>query len=372
MSIDSETESYLNECRLVLPESSPDITLVHGFDGYGDRVRTMVNTRESQTQYERMDSLETLGERINNSAELENSCSIEWVNEDTRAGGHTSHLGRAFDKLGFESKLIGTYGSPPESVFTDELSGCTMHSVGEPSYTDAVEFDDGRLMLNEIGTMASLDWDGLCERISVETLATELKGAAALSMGYWSTMPFLPSIWRGLCEELWPMLTDPPEQVFVDPADVRRISTNQLQGGIDALSQLDDTVPVTISANRVETGVLSDLGDETQTDLEDQARQAREVLGVTTFVSHTVDHAILVDDSGSARARTPRVSKPALTTSAGDHFNTGFLLGQVLGLDGGPSVVLGNAVANWFVRNGTPPAYNNLLSFLSRFDTYFK
>jgi len=319
-----------------------------------------------------MESLVTLADRIKNSVEPGNSCSIEWIKKDARAGGHTSHLGRAFYQLGFEPTLIGTYGKPPKSIFTEELDDCTLCSLGDPSHTDAVEFKDGKLMLNDMRSLTSVNWDLVCEQISVKTLAEKIDGPATLSTGYWATMPFLPSIWHGLTNQMWPLLNDPPRLIFIHPADIRRLSKDRLRVGIESLSTLNDTVPVTISANRAETKAFASLGGKTGSGMREQALTAKEILDVNQFVTHTSDRALLIEDDQISKVKTPVVEEPTLTTSAGDQFNVGFLLGQILAVDGPPSLVLGNALANWFVRYGTPPTYDELVDFLSTFDELFK
>jgi hypothetical protein len=371
MGIDPETRQYVCECQTDFPSTVPEERVVHGFDGYVDRVRTMVESRAGPDDYAEMDSLATLEERISESVALNNSCSIEWQECAKRAGGHTSHLGRAFAELGFESVVVGTYGSPPKSIFERELSGCSLVSVGSPSYSDAIEFNDGKFMLNEIGSMETLDWKTLCERVDLEWFAEQLESAAVLSIGYWSTMPFIPSIWDGLSREMFPSLSNPPETIFIDPADVRRMSTDRLRDGLESLRRLEDVARVTVSTNRRETEVLASLAGETGRDLETTARQAREALGISRYFAHTRDRALVVTDETVARAQTPVVAEPELTTSAGDHFNAGAILGDVLEVSDGASLVLGNVVANWFVRNGSPPSFAELRTFLTEFDTYF-
>lgn len=372
MKLDSETSGYLKECRADLPSTAPDERVVHGFDGYVDRVRTMVESRSGPSDYDEMTTLATLEQRIAESVDRNNSCSIEWMTNSKRAGGHTSHLGRAFSRIGFDSTVIGTYGSPPKSIFERELGDCALVSVGSPSYSDAVEYNDGKFMLNEIGSMETLDWDTLREHVDGEWLVDRLESASVLSVGYWSTMPFLPSIWDGLSSDVFPSLSNPPETVFIDPADVRRMSTDRIRNGLDALRRLDDAVPVTISTNRRETEVLASIAGEHGDDLETTARQARDTLGVSRYFAHTVDRAVVVTDASVAKARTPVVDEPELTASAGDHFNAGAILGDVLDLSDGASLMLGNVVANWFVRNGSPPNYEELRSFLDEFDTHFE
>lgn len=372
MKLDSETKRYLEKCRTDFPSAPPDRRLVHGFDGYVDRVRTMVEARSGPSDYDEMEYLATLEQRIAESVELNNSCSIEWITNSKRAGGHTSHLGRAFSKLGFDSTVIGTYGSPPKSTFERELGGCSLFSVGSPSYSDAVEFNDGKFMLNEIGSMETLDWNTLCDHVGREWIVDRLESASVLSIGYWSTMPFLPSIWDGLSRDVWPSLSNPPDTVFIDPADVRRMSTDRIRNGLDALQRLDDVVPVTVSTNRRETEVLASITGKQEDSFETIARQARDTLGVSRYFAHTVDRAFVVTDESVAKARTPVVAEPELTASAGDHFNAGAILGDVLELSDTVSLMLGSVLANWFVRNGSPPSYEELRGFLDEFDTHFE
>lgn len=372
MGIDVETKTYLDECRTGFPSAPPDKRVVHGFDGYIDRVREMIEFRSGPEEFETMDSLATLEHRISESATRNNSCSIEWTKQAKRAGGHTSHMGRAFSALGFSSTVIGTYGSPPGPIFERELGSCDLISVGSPSYSDAVEFNDGKLMLNEIGSMKTLDWNELQNRVGSDRLAELIDGAAALSIGYWSTIPFLPGIWDGLSQDVWPSLSNPPETVFIDPADVRRMSMCRLKSGLESLQRLDERAPVTVSTNRKETEVLASVSENGGTDLATAAKRARNELGVSRYFAHTVDRAVVVTDGTTAHARTPQVTEPELMTSAGDHFNVGAILGDLLGLSVTSSLILGNVAANWFVRNGSPPSFGELHEFLDEFGRYFR
>ena len=372
MGIDTVTERHLRNCCNELPANPPEKRTVHGFDGYIDRVRIMVESRTGPNDFQRMRSLATLEQRIGESVALNNSCSIEWEERDQRAGGHTSHLGRAFATLGFDPTVVGTYGTPPEAIFEQELTGCSLVSIGSPSYSDAVEFNDGKFMINEIGSMETLDWETLHNHVDLSSLIKIIDGADALSTGYWSTMPFLSSIWDGLRTDIWPSLSNPPKMVFVDPADVRRMSDKRIKRGLRPLKQLNNRIQVTVSANRRETGVLASLSGDDGNDFKTVAQQAKDVLEVSRYLAHTVDRSILVTDDITTVAQTPRVAEPELTASAGDHFNAGFILGDILGLSDTASLMLGNVVANWFVRHGRPPEYDELLDFLDEFEAYFE
>jgi len=57
----------------------------------------------------------------------------------------------------------------------DFASRAHLHSIGQPGFTDAVEFEDGKLMLGKHESLRGISWDSVLERIPLP----ELKGLAA-------------------------------------------------------------------------------------------------------------------------------------------------------------------------------------------------
>lgn len=372
MPANEETQQLLRECRRSLPADIDREKAVFGFDGVVDRVRSVVDTRAGPDEYETMETMGEFSDRIDRSAGLNTSLSIEWRNRGKRAGGHTSHLGRAMERLGCKPTVIGTFGDPPVETFTKEYDRAEIISLGEAPTTDAVEFNDGKVLLSDSGVLASLDWDQICETVGLNTLASRVDRTRVLGIGYWATVLQMPSILEGLREDLWPRLRDPPGRVLFDPADIRRLSERTLEDGVDALDELDDTVPVTVSSNRAETLRIAGLfGNDQDASLLDTARVAREGLGVSKFVTHTVSEAVSVTAEEDYRIEIPREEEPELTTSAGDHFNAGLALGHMADLGDGQQLIAGSAVAGYFVRNGEPPTYDDLLAFLDRYEDLF-
>ncbi|ELZ80931.1 hypothetical protein C453_18380 [Haloferax elongans ATCC BAA-1513] len=364
---DEATRQAVDSCRDELPETVDGGRVVFGFDGYIDRVREFVSERQSATAYERLPTLSAFAERVNDSVEAESSLTFEWIQDGVRTGGHTSHLTRAFGEFGYDPAIVGCLGDPPEDPFVDEFGEFPLETLGDPGYTDAVEFDDGKLMLSEIGGSMTLDWADIETKVGRDRLAELVDGTELLGIGYWSEMPELPDVVRGLREDLWPTLSSPPETLLLDPGDLRKREPAVVAAGIDRVSSLDDAVDVVVSANRYETRYLAQLAGVEETDFETEARAAFDHLGVSRFVGHGIDAAHLVDEKEAVSVQVPRTDDPVLTTSSGDHFNAGLALGHVLGLSKASTLVVGNAVAGHFVRNGTPPTYDEIRSFVSEY-----
>lgn len=363
-----ETRAAVAACRDHLPPEPSGGTVVFGFDGYVDNVRVAGRSGTEGTR-ERIRTLAAFGDEIVSSAADNSSLSISWDRKGRRTGGHVSHLARVYQELGFAPTMLGMCGDPLLEIFEEEFTDSTIYSLGDPGITDAIEFDDGKLMLMESGGAATLDWETLRSRVGVETLVDELDGARLLGIGYWAMIPALPEILDELRETVFPALSSPPEHVLLDPANVRELDRAKLEEIVAATRRLDEVVDVTVSANRAETKVLaSDRGGDS---LAADARDAFDRLGVERFVGHSVTESVVVTDEGSTNVAVEPVESPELTTSAGDHFNAGFALGLIEDLPDEASVVLGNALAREFVRTGETPSYADVASAVASYDVQF-
>ncbi|EMA21337.1 hypothetical protein [Haloarcula amylolytica] len=368
--MDEETRRAVAAADEALPDSDalPGAIdagrVVFGFDGYLDRVREVVADRIDPESHERLATLEGFGDRIDRSVAADSSLSFEWLQQGSRTGGHTSHLARAFGGWSFDPVMVGMYGDPVHDAFKGEFGEYDLHSLGEPGVTDAVEFDDGKLMLTEIGDTMSLDWAELDAAFGHDRLAGKLDGASLLGTGYWSETPDLPTIFDGL-RDLWGDIDDPPETVLVDPGDVRKLDGDRLRAGREAIGRLDEVTDVVVTSNRAETGVLANAyAGEAERSFTEDAEAVFAALEPTWFVGHGVERSVVVSPDGTESVAVPAVSNPELTTSSGDHFNAGLGLALIAGLPPAAAVVVGNAVAGYFVRTADQPSLTDVRAFV--------
>lgn len=365
-------ERAATRCQEQFPDDPVDEELVFGIDGIVDTVREVIDERRGTAAYQPVTQLTSIRDRIDASVELESSATFEWVATSTRTGGHVCHLSRALGGLGYRPRMIGTFGDPVQSIFQREFDDYPMVSIGDPGRTDAVEFNDGKLLLTESGDYRTLDWETLRDRIGVDRLAEHVDGAALLSLGYWTIIPSLPDVLQGIRRDLWPRLSSPPDRIFLDPGDVRNTAESDIETGVNAISALDDVVPTTVSANRSETAVFASHFADAGDDLERSVTVAREGLDVTRFVGHGVERAATATRSATTAVPVPRVADPELTTSAGDHFNAGLLVGLLASMDEDAALVVANALAGWFVRTGEAPNWTQLRSFVESYAQRFE
>lgn len=370
--VPEETRAAVEVCRGELPSEFPGGDMVFGFDGVVDTVRIPVDERHSPDSFDRLSTLKALRDRLDEAIAAESSLLLKWESEGQRTGGHACHLSRVFNRLGADTTLVGTYGRPPQEPFATEFTESKICSLGTPGYCDAVEFDDGKLMLTETSDAAELDWKTLKDRIDPETLAEHLDGADILGVGYWTVTTALPELVAKIVEDTWDLQESPPEQVFFDPGDVNNLSEETVRRGASKLARTTETVPVTVSANRSETeGLVSVLNSPVADSLYENAERALEGLGVDRFVAHSPSLSVTAVPTETVGVRVPTVENPAMTTSAGDHFNAGYLLGRLAGLSPGATTVVANALAVEFVRTGSPPDYEAVQSAVDSYLDWF-
>jgi sugar/nucleoside kinase (ribokinase family) len=89
--------------------------------------------------------------------------------------------------------------------------------------------------------------------------------------------------------------------------------------------------------------------------LEIQAR-----IAVETLVVHPVTYALAVTDGIVSVVEGPKVRKPLITTGAGDHFNSGFCVGKLLGLTDSESLLTGVTTSGFYVGNAKTPGIPDL------------
>lgn len=349
-------------------QAAPDSTIVLGFDGFVDIIHEMVDNRHSADEYDRIESLQSLGERILSSADQNSSQTIEWVPKSTGPGGFTVHCAKALRALNTDVELIGTFGQPIGDPFVSSFSQECLWSVGEPTETHAIEFGDAKLILINSRTQLVLGWSHLVERLGSDELVAAVDGCDVLGIGTWGKIPNSPSIWHGLCDYVFPCLEDPPADLLLDVGNVRMLDGQAIIDGAERLQKLNATVPVTVSANRGETNHLAaQLFGQKPTSFHEAAVTARNALGVSRFIGHNDSRVVLATSAGATHISTPVVDDPAMLLSAGDKFNAGIIHGLSVGLRSQALLYAGDAVAGFFVKHGRVPTLDEVQAHLDAY-----
>src|SRR5690606_23040204 len=134
-----------------------------GFDGFVDEIVEAVDRRHSFAEYTRMTRMEQFGQRVLQAAGL--STNIELVPKAIKLGGNGPIMANALVKCGTSVTYMGSLGVPNvHPVFAELVDGCSqVYAIAEPGHTDAVEFDDGKIMLGKMEGLHAVTWEALQE-----------------------------------------------------------------------------------------------------------------------------------------------------------------------------------------------------------------
>ncbi|OUM99704.1 MAG: hypothetical protein BAA04_00580 [Firmicutes bacterium ZCTH02-B6] len=349
----------------------PDqLRAVIGLDGFVDEILWVVDRRTDVHNFTTVATIADLAKRIAAAAGF--STNMELVPHTIKLGGNGPIMALALAKSGAAVTCIGTLGLPqPLPVFDELAQLAELISVANPGRTQALEFQDGKLMLGRLENLYGLSWESLLEHVPVARWV-ELCGRAQLfAMNNWTMIPAMTDIWRGFLADVAPQLPAGQRRIaFFDLADPQKRSEEELRAALEVLGGFRPYFTTYLGLNRKEAAEVGRaLGVASQTEpgapLEEATRAIAAALDVDGVIIHPTDRASACVGGEYVEVEGPYTPTPKLTTGAGDNFNAGCCLGLALGLDIQDALALGVGTSGWYVRHGASPSFPELLKFLA-------
>ncbi|MEI8235438.1 MAG: PfkB family carbohydrate kinase [Verrucomicrobiota bacterium] len=339
-----------------------------GFDGFVDTIIHVVAQRESATQYTRMGAMGEFGKRIQAAAGL--SANFEFVKQMVKLGGNGPIMANALGSYGTPVTYVGNLGSPAiHPVFADFASRARVISIAEPGYTDAIEFEDGKLMCGKHESLREVTWANLLKHIPEEDVIALFEESSLIALVNWTMLPAMSAIWQKIQSRVAPKLTGKARWLFLDLADPAKRTPEDIAGALALISKFQKHFRVILGLNLQESRQIGNvLGLPSPDDSPDQvtahAAAILDRLQIDTVVVHPTAFAAAADASGATHVAGPFTAKPKITTGAGDHFNAGFCIGRLLGCDLAGSLQVGVATSGYYVRQAKSPRLEDLKRFL--------
>jgi len=346
-----------------------------GFDGYVDSLYSLVQSRMSAKKWTRMESMKSFGELLIDVAG--SSANIERVLKKRIFGGFAPNTCRALNAFGVKIYLIAALGHPKLNEFYYQLPEVESISVSNPGETLGLEFDDGKVMITDFTPILNIDWKTLMDNVKLGKLVKIIEASDIMGFGHWALLPNLNDIWQHFLDELFPSISNLKEKIFfVDIADIRKRSRQDLLDLIKILQKIDQLVPVMLSANDLEACFLSKVLDnvktfaqyqENSTDYIDGGKRLNTEMNLSYLVIHSPHFATISTVEDHYWITEGFTSKPKFTVGAGDYFHSGTVLGLSCSLTPPEAILMGNALTAIFVRTGNSPNFNQLSQFISRY-----
>ncbi|MDH3584173.1 MAG: PfkB family carbohydrate kinase [Phycisphaerae bacterium] len=348
--------------------------VVIGFDGFVDSIIDVVDKRHDLQNYERVKTIDQLGHKFIEAGGK--SSNYELVTKLEKLGGNGPIMANAMTRTGFAVTYLGALGHPAlHPVFQAFAERARCESFSEPGYTDALEFDDGKIMLGKHSGLKDVNAQRMVEVVGEAKLREILGGCRLLGMVNWTMLTNVDGIWAYLIEKVLPDLPDPPEgrrTVFVDLTDPEKRTAEDLAGALDRCRQFQSVCDVVCGYNLKEAVQVAEVlglevSDDPESKIELMAKAIRKLLNVRGVVIHPRGGAAAAIDTAqgvqSAVFSGPLVKVPKLSTGAGDNFNAGFCLGMLAGLPVEQILCVGTATSGYYVRNAASPTLDQLADF---------
>ena len=341
-----------------------------GLDGFVDEIIHVVDKRIDFESYTRVETIAQLAERIGRAAGL--STNIELIPKQVKLGGNGPIMANALRSYGAQVTYVGCLGSPDiHQVFRELADACDTYSICEPGHTDALEFTDGKLMLGKIEVLKEVNWENITAKLPPEKMVEILSRSQLISMVNWTMIPYMNDIWETMLDDVLPKLDSPEKPLaFFDLADPEKRSKEDIASAMELIQRFEKYCRVILGLNRKEASEIADVLGLTLSDkpenvsLEEITTAIAERLDLFCLVVHPVTEAGTVVGGQFYHVEGPYTSNPRLTTGAGDNFNAGFCLGQLLGLAPQQCLVTGTGTSGFYVRNMRSPRFSELMDFL--------
>ncbi len=340
-----------------------------GLDGFVDEIIAVVDKRHATGSFDPVRSIGQFGKKIN--AAVGQSSNYELVVKLRKLGGNGPIMANALAAIGMDVTYIGNLGFPTlDPVFQELADRAHVISIGEPGHTDALEFDDGKLMFGKHATLNDVNWDNLMSRVGPEKLKDLVGQSRLVGMLNWTMLPNMSRIWAHLLKEVIPHIDRHGRKLFVDLCDPEKRTQDDILDALRLLTRFQDQVDVILGLNLKESIEIADVlglpgAAKAESAIEENARAIREKLNLSCVVIHPRHGAAAAMEDHSAKFTGPFVSVPKISTGAGDHFNAGFCLGSVLGMKVEECLCAGVATSGYYVRTAQSPTGSQLAEFVA-------
>jgi hypothetical protein len=336
--------------------------LLIGFDGFIDEIIHVVDQREDHNNYTRINTITGFSERIAEAAGL--SSNIELVSQQVKLGGNGPIMANTLKYQDHDIIYIGCLGETEiHPIFHNFTSGLKeVYSLGNPGHTDALEFNDGKIMLGRLTALADVNWQKLLDKIPYDKLSEMISSRALIAITNWTMLPGLTSIMKGINGILRELTVSPV--IFIDLADPQKRTTADITEVLQTISDLEENTRVILGLNKRESAAIAEILTIKEELITARAAALRNELDLSAVVIHPTDGAAVATHDTAEWIDGPYTTQPLITTGAGDNFNAGFCNGWLCGMTAEQCLVMGVATSGFYVRKGFPPNREELINFM--------
>ncbi len=361
------TTQFRESCAAALEAAAdriPHLSAFLGLDGFVDEIIEVVDERQDAQAYSRIPTIGALAERL--AAAAGRSTNVELVTKRTKLGGNGPIMANALAAFGVRVTYLGALGYPTmHPVFEELAKHAEVHTIADPGRTDALEFEDGKVLLGKMFPLAEVSWENINRHGKRGLVERHMNEASLLGFVNWTMLPCMSDIWEAMQREICPRLGGTGRWMFFDLADPEKRPLIERQRAVELIIAFQKHYECILGLNEKEAFEVAEvLGlsgyHHSRVDLQSLTAAIRKAVPINTVVVHPTRHALACSGGPVDDVDGPYVAKPLLTTGAGDHFNSGFVLAKMLGLTNGQALLCGVSASGFYVRTGRSPSVRDV------------
>lgn len=341
-----------------------------GIDAFIDKIVRVVHSKDDKNNYTFFNDIAQFGNHL--VTKSGKSCGIEICERFTKLGGNAPIMADAISTLGVKTNCVCALGYPTvDPIFTNLPENCSLFTIGNPGYTTALEFNDGKIMLSQRDYLHKIDWTYLKDMLGIEKIKEFFSSSNLIGLVNWNGMIHFNKIFRGILQEvLYGTSPNKDRIVFFDMADFSERTREDICEAVELINEFNTYNRVVFGLNENEAILLYNAlfpGKELMV-IKDLGQYLFDNLRVDSLVIHTLTDSLAWDKDNFAEAPSLFVRKPLLSTGGGDNFNAGLCLGLLMGLDLPGSLYCANGTSGFYVRNAKSPTIDDLIRTLENWD----
>ena len=334
-----------------------------GLDGFVDKITVPVKKRTGPlTAFTPYITLTDLGQTI--AAASSTNLNLELYPKLEKMGGNGPLFANTLANLGVSVKYVGTLGNPIHPVFKNFCNNVQAISLGNYGETDAIECQDGKLILGKTHALDSITFENLIAHVPLDALIQDYSEASLISWQNWTMTMHMTDILENILKNIWNKIKNRPDRIcFFDLADPAKRTENDVLCLLKRLPYFKNKAKVLLGANRSEIqhiGRLLGINFNATIPMHDKnylnlVAHACQKLNIDGLIVHCRDGAVASINNQTAFAPPMKAKRLTCLTGSGDHFNGGFLSGLLMNLSLEQSLVLAHITSVLYIETGESP-----------------
>jgi hypothetical protein len=362
---------YINDLVKELEKANENLIekkIFVGFDGYIDKIQKAVKIRTKES-VEYYPTLKEFAERLDKAAGK--SGQVELVTQEIKIGGNAPIMSNALGALGVHSVCLGNAGHPLKHPEFNKLhEKADILSIGEPAETNALEFNDGKMILSELSTFRKINWEYVKNIVGLDKITEKLSDSTILALVGWCNPDHATDVWKGILNDVMPNYSG-KDLIFFDLADPTKKNKEDLLEVLEVINSFSKYGKVILGINENETNKLFSILSIENPDkvpktneLQEKGRFIFSLMNIEGLLIHPNDRSIMITADDIVSLEGLLIEEPKISTGGGDNLNAGFCLGYLLGFTMEESMILGMATSGAYVKNGESPDISELIGYL--------